>query len=416
MEFPHPKPAGGEPPEKRRRSAAESVPRPAVGVAQATGILAAAVAHSMTTDHQGSGTLPMPGGPLMFMKSHLEVTSVSSMTQSTYTEATTQFTVLCRQWGLDWSSDEELDAIIVYVLDHMFFNNQPAHQATTLVAALRWFAPRYRRGGEGHLPRAIVALNAFAHRRPGNQRLPIPWVIACAIIGSLLHKGERWMALQVVVSFWCYLRPSEGDRLRPRDLVAPSHLAGTHYQHWGLLLSPSDVGRPGKTGQFDESIILDNLQGLDPLFRQLSVSRAKEARLWPHSAEQFLAKWNQVIVELELGALNPCRYALRHGGASEDILSRQRLLADVKRRGRWVSDSSLKRYGKETRLLSELLKVHPNVLAFGREVMRHFEALMLGFRRPPSMPAKGAVSPRVLEKMQQLAASAASRGSLSALK
>ena len=224
------------------------------------------------------------------------------------------------------------------------------------------------------------------------------------------------MALQAAVSFWAYLRPSESDMLRPRDLVPPSHLAGNHYQHWGLLLSPLDIGRPGKTGQFDESILLDTLASLDPLFRQLLAERAGATRLWPHTPDQFIVRWNQIVVELELAAVNPCRYALRHGGASEDILSQRRALADVKRRGRWVSDSSLKRYGKETRLLSELLKIHPNVLSFGREVMLHFEALMLGSRMLPSPPAKGAVSPNVLEQMRALAAAAASRGSLSALR
>ena len=97
-------------------------------------------------------------------------------------------------------------------------------------------------------------------------------------------------------------------------------------------------------------------------------------------------------------------------------MSRRRLLVDVTRRGRWVSDSSLKRYGKETRFLSELLKIHPNVLAFGRVVMKHFKALMLSCRRLPSLPGKAGVSPHFLEEMRMLAADAASRGSLSALK
>ena len=378
--------------------------------------------HAATTAGMSSALLDiggphqMIGGPPLEMKSHLETTSVSAMTQTTYTQSVHRFVQLCQLWNLDWTTDEQLDAIVVYVFDHMFFNDQPAALATTLLAALKWFSPRFRRGGEGHLPRATVALSAYARRRPGNQRLPIPWVVACAMIGSFLHHGQRWMALQLAISFWGYLRPSESDRLRPRDLVAPSHLAGNHYQMWGLLLFPTDLGRPGKTGQYDESIVLDNLAGLDQLFHRLQSERRSAETLWPHTPEQFIALWNQVVIELQLQPLNPCRYALRHGGASEDILSRRRLLVDVKRRGRWVSDSSLKRYGKETRLLSELLKIHPNVLAFGREVMQHFEALMLGCRRLPSLPGKGAVSPHVLKEMNLLAASAASRGSLSALK
>ena len=109
---------------------------------------------------------------------------------------------------------------------------------------------------------------------------------------------------------------------------------------WGLLLLPIDLGRPGKTGQFDESIVPDNLSGLDVLFRLLLSDSRDATTLWPHTPEQFIAMWNQVVVELQLQPLNPCRYALRHGGAWEDVLCHRRLLVDVKRRGRWVSDTA----------------------------------------------------------------------------
>eukprot|EP00973_Karenia_brevis_P006482 882223-Karenia_brevis.AAC.1 len=72
--------------------------------------------------------------------------------------------------------------------------------------------------------------------------------------------------------------------------------------------------------------------------------------------------------DLKLEALKPTLYSLRHGGASEDILRRRRSVQEVKRRGRWTSDASLKRYAKEARLLSEISKLHPSILAFGRQM------------------------------------------------
>ena len=81
----------------------------------------------------------------MVAKSFLETNSVSSSTQNTYTEAVNKFVTMCTLLRLDWSCDEELDAILVHALDRMFFEGQPAHTECALVAALRWFAPRYRR-------------------------------------------------------------------------------------------------------------------------------------------------------------------------------------------------------------------------------------------------------------------------------
>ena len=88
----------------------------------------------------------------------------------------------------------------------------------------------------------------------------------------------------------------------------------------------------------------------------------------------------------------------------------------MKRRGRWVSDSSLRRYGKESRLLKELQKIHPNVLNFGRFVMEHFLEVMLGTVPVPSLPGRGSVSAEVALKIKRLVEVAASSGSLAALR
>ena len=41
--------------------------------------------------------------------------------------------------------------------------------------------------------------------------------------------------------------------------------------------------------------------------------------------------------------LKPCRYAQRHVGASDDLITHHRDLMSIKKRGRWVSEISLKR-------------------------------------------------------------------------
>ena len=55
----------------------------------------------------------------------------------------------------------------------------------------------------------------------------------------------------------------------------------------------------------------------------------------------------------------------------------RRPLAAVQRRGRWVSDKSLRRYSKESKLLAILNLVHPEVVAFGQSVIDNLEAVLL---------------------------------------
>ena len=371
---------------------------------------------STSTSTSTSDGLQGFGGPLVFLRSHLEGTSVARQTLTQYTVSIHEFVRICTVMALDWRTDEELDSVIVYVLDKLFFDGRAADDGNRLVAGIRWYLPRYRRGGAGHLPRTLVALAAFSKKRPGQQRLPLPWVVVCAVIGALILRGLKMMALQVAIAFWGYLRPSESDNLLCGSLVPPTTLAGDRYSEWGLLLHPSSGSIPGKTGNFDESVVLEGFSLLTPLLLSLKSSKADDERLWSHSGPDMIREWDIAINLLGLDVLSPSRYALRHGGASEDLLSHRRSVPEVKRRGRWVSDVSLKHYGKETRLLKELLKVHANVLNFGRFVMEHFVQVMLGTVRVPSLPGRGSVSAEVAQKIARLAAAAASSGSFAALK
>ena len=62
-------------------------------------------------------------------------------------------------------------------------------------------------------------------------------------------------------------------------------------------------------------------------------------------------------------------------------------LPAAKRRGRWLADSSLRRYGKETRILAELHKVPEEVIAYGKLVESQLLHIMLGRVPSPAPPS-----------------------------
>ena len=98
----------------------------------------------------------------------------------------------------------------------------------------------------------------------------------------------------------------------------------------------------------------------------------------------------EAVEWMQMQELAPCRYALRHGGASDDLLHNRRDLLGIKRRGQWVADSSLRRYAKESRLQSEVAKLHPEVLAYGARIESLLPWL---FARRLAVPAPPAVGP-----------------------
>lgn len=74
-----------------------------------------------------------------------------------------------------------------------------------------------------------------------------------------------------------------------------------------------------KTGLTDESVLLDDLQVLTPLFRAMVTTRPAHAPLFDLDHSAFQRKFASVCSFLGLDALKPSLYALRHGGASEDL-------------------------------------------------------------------------------------------------
>ena len=86
-------------------------------------------------------------------------------------------------------------------------------------------------------------------------------------------------------------------------------------------------------------------------------------------------------VTVAQGLQDVCMYQLRHGGASEDILSARRTLAEVKTRGHWSQDSSVKRYAKPGMVQQLLAALSPAARAHGEAQWTRLEDLFAGRAR-----------------------------------
>ena len=188
------------------------------------------------------------------------------------------------------------------------------------------------------------------------------------------------------VAFRSYMHPGASELLRVKQLVPPQPLAGQAYQAWGLLLNPAEDRTPGKTGLLDEAILLDSEPWLHPFLVALTSHRDPESFLWPARGAELVEEFQLACLSLGFSHPKPCRYALRHGGASDDLLTRRRSHLAVKRRGGWATDASLKRYGKETPLLKEIGRIPPAVLAFGSLVCSNHPGVLAPHLPAPACP------------------------------
>ena len=103
---------------------------------------------------------------------------------------------------------------------------------------------------------------------------------------------------------------------------------------------------------------------------------AAESKIFPFSMEQYRKEFQQAVVSLGLDRVHT--YQLRHGGAAEDLNARSREYQQVKARGRWMTDQSVRRYTKTGKVQQLLGRLAPGGLAFCQWCHRNLEKAFRG--------------------------------------
>ena len=149
--------------------------------------------------------------------------------------------------------------------------------------------------------------------------------------------------------------------LVPRSVVHPLLNGEGIARCTTLVLHMEELGRAGKTQEFDTSVALDlpRQQWLGLLTSRLGHLRRKEALLWDFSQWDWAREFQQAAKDISVDVLAPCLYQLRHGGASHDRLVGARSLNEVQQRGNWQSPRSVRRYDKHGRVGLQLQRLGP---------------------------------------------------------
>lgn len=175
--------------------------------------------------------------------------------------------------------------------------------------------------------------------------------------------------------------------MRPSDIIPPNG----PYKHVTVLLGPSELAKPTKSGQFDEAIALDDVEmpWLGDLMMRTS-SHAQADSVWSFKMPELVEQFETLAVRLGLSFVSPCLYLLRHGGASHDTYLRKRSIEQTQRRGRWLVASSMRRYEKHGRVRQVLGRAPKATVEFGQQVKDCFPDLFSGkLKLGPPITRKG---------------------------
>jgi len=177
----------------------------------------------------------------------------------------------------------------------------------------------------------------------GQQRLPLPIEVLGAMMGVFCSWGHHQLALRLFLQFMTYIRPRGCSNLKAKQIVPPQQTAGNRFIHFAILLHPTEDKVPGKIGLFDLSVMVDSDVWMYPILQRLLHNKDPEGPLWDQPHSLLVDEFARAQTHLKLDHLHSSLYTLRHGGATHDFLTRRRTTLEVKQRGRWSADSSLKR-------------------------------------------------------------------------
>jgi hypothetical protein len=327
----------------------------------------------------------------------LQRLAVTPVTEMKYLTSLYQFHLWATSANITLRATSGLDhALSLYLQSAADAGADPSLGSYVLAATLHFF-PQMGSKLQLAFPAASRCLAGWRRLCPPRTRPPLPMLAVIAIVVKLLASNEIAMAISILVGTRCYLRPCELTSLRRCQLVKPQIWGGCHFRFWTILLHPEGL-KPSKTGYWDETIMMDEASGLaflNPFFDVLTESNPQSC-LWPFSHRRLVQAFATCSQELGLGQLQCCLYALRHAGASSDFLTGARSLLDIKSRGRWTSDASLRRYQKaavaqrQLALMPEPVQQMAARAAESLETLFHrpdlAKKLLLEIRTPPDVP------------------------------
>jgi hypothetical protein len=284
-----------------------------------------------------------------------ESESVSAKTRLDYRRRVQQFKREMRiSLELAELKPEVLDKFLVKAYDDLYLSGLPFGAGEKLMAAVRFCVPAYSPHGKLSLPRSQRSLRGWRRLTPVATRRPLPWLVVAAIAWHFaMVSGEMAVAWLLMID--TYMRPSEAVNLEKWQVVPPAD--EKHMKLAAVLLHPDQRGIASKTGQMNESLIIHRPWLSEILMQQVRLCRG--LRLFDFNLDQMRRHFVQIAAKVGINQWNPVLYMARHTGASLDRLENRISLEEVRRRGRWAAESSVRRYEKRALVMEVFQSLTP---------------------------------------------------------
>ena len=268
-----------------------------------------------------------------------------------------------------------------------YFEGSPAQEFSATLAVFRDKYPEYSRHGSLKLPRAQRSLQGFLKRVPLHKRPPASYNLITLIAIDLAIRRGPIFVLGLTLMYVCYIRPGELLKVAIED-VAPKVQTSDHV---AINLFPGERERERESeretfGPRPTSTInffLDNpdvawlSEVVWVLVQELSARKVPTFAMFMSFIYMDLrTKWAESQGHLKLN-VRFIFYQVYHTAPSEDHKRKHRFYPEIKERGGWKTDSSVRRYKIEAMLQQVEARESPTIQNAARTAPDRFAKFML---------------------------------------
>ena len=211
-------------------------------------------------------------------------------------------------------------------------------------------------------PRTVRIIKGFSRKVATTTKSPLPKSVVYALAHKMCLKHGWRSGFAVVLQMDTYLRAHSLLDLERADFHPPPRGTRANLKKaWALMIAPLERGRPTKSGQFNETVLVGDLDPWIPTFMNSCVKRLPvSGKIFDFSHEEFARRLQDAARQLQLPyRVSP--HQLRHSGPSHDKYYNRRDLPEIQSRGLWRQLQSVKIYEKHALLLQMWSLLSPAV-------------------------------------------------------
>ena len=278
--------------------------------------------------------------------------SLSKHTITMYNNAYMKLIRYIQHYNISITHNTDWDQVIQQYIHHIYIHNTQRNKSGKAEAQLAYSAfIHYHPQLSRRLVISLKSLRGFDKIKPSISHIAMQWELLLVMSMTATHHNRHDIGIALLLQFDCYLRISELCNININNIILPSstlHIQSEHnkqFTHFRTGRILTIIIPTSKTG-VNQQVSINNPHIEHILIQWINKRKQSNCTtLFSFTDTQYRNILKQLQSYTGTAHIPYTPHSIRHGGVTHDLY-RYGLsaLSEIKYRGRWQQDDSMKIY------------------------------------------------------------------------